>query len=106
MMDKTLRDDLLKEVLLNADQEDLDRIKSVTTSRQQTLNSVKSIEMMASLYIGDRVITGPGLNPQKLSAQIGVVEGFKDEDKVSIRIAFPKKSEVWNIPAHHLKKVT
>ena len=105
-MNKDLRDHLLKEVLLNAEQDDLDRIRVVLNSRQETLNSVKSIETLATLYVGDKVITQGTFNPQKLSNQIGVVEGFVEDNKVTIRIAFPKKSEAWNIPAHKLKKVT
>lgn len=81
-------DDVVNAVAAGMLDDDLDRLAGVVSDRMAVLKHARSVALMASLDIGDRVRIDAGVRPLYLQGALGTVAGFVAKGVV-IKLDYP-----------------
>jgi hypothetical protein len=82
-------DELIKDIHALTNREDLDRVYQAACEREKQLRAQHTLEVAASLQIGDRVRTH-GLSPQYLNGLEGAVDSLPQGGVVAVKLDHPQ----------------
>jgi preprotein translocase subunit YajC len=82
-------DELIKDIRAITNREDLDRVFQAAREREKQLRAQHTLEVAASLQVGDRVRTH-GLSPQYLNGLEGAVERLPEGGLVAVKLDHPQ----------------